>query len=168
MEFPATREGLVPAVVDHIRHDQLEPHLARHVHGPARSVGRKVGPETLALPALVRGNHGEMQRRDAARAGRALGDRHEHVREAVLLPLPRAEAREVKALRSTGKDRPVMPGGIGRLDDDPVAGNAVPVTLHWRSGSGMREPNPRPPPGGGGLSSAFGNVRRSRSESDMA
>ena len=28
VEFHATRESFVPAVVDHIEHDQLEPHLA--------------------------------------------------------------------------------------------------------------------------------------------
>ena len=67
----------------------------------------------------------------------------------VFLLLPRAEPQKVvEALRSAGKARPlIMPGGIERLDDDYGIGLAVPITLHWRSGSGSREPPPmlKPP-----------------------
>ncbi len=75
----------------------------------------------------------------------ARGYRAEHTREVFFPLLPRAEAQKaVKALRSAGKARPIMPGGVERLDDNPAGGVTVPVTLHWRSGSGMREPHSGP------------------------
>ncbi len=57
-ERQATHDGLAPAVVDHIQRNRLEPHLARHIQGPAKSVNGKIRPETLVLPVSVHGNHG--------------------------------------------------------------------------------------------------------------
>ena len=87
-----------------------------------------------------------VQRMVAEDPGRPLRDRNEYPREVVPLLLSGAEPQKVvEAVGSTEKPQPVMPAGIERFDDYSGNSLSVPVTTHWRSGRGNREPRPEPP-----------------------
>ncbi|MYK30757.1 MAG: hypothetical protein F4051_03285 [Boseongicola sp. SB0670_bin_30] len=72
-EFHAAREGLVPAVIDHIEHDQPDPRFARDIPDAAERIDCEIRPESLALPAPVDGFHREVQGRNGAGVGRPPG-----------------------------------------------------------------------------------------------
>lgn len=156
VERHAARKDLVSTIVDRIQDDQLETGFTGHMQGAAERVHRKVRAESPALPASVHGDHGKIQRRNAAgvggpsgpgrpevagrnrmriqrivaeHSGRSFGNRDEYPRKVVLLLLSGAETQEiVESIRTAGKAGPVMPGGVERLDNDSGRGRAI--TLH--------------------------------------
>ena len=155
--MPASSERFRPAIVDDIEHHQLQADFARDMPGSIERVDSKIGAQSTSLPAFVHGDHREIQGWDRAgirRSRRAVrtefvyrngmgvqgvvaenpwrpfGDRDEYPREIVYLPLLRTETqKDVEAVRSTGKRRPIMAIRVERFDSYAGADGIQPASV---------------------------------------
>ena len=69
VEVATAHEGLIPAIVDHVRDRQLLAHFVGNIQGAAKHIDRTLRSEAPVLPSSADGEQGKTQRRNAADIG---------------------------------------------------------------------------------------------------